>query len=69
MYGIPYQTHEEIKETVSTLLEFEPSHFSSYSFTIEPNTPFFKYVKENNEPGFKCKIINLAVCLGFSPIF
>jgi len=47
MYGIPYQTHEEIKETVNTLLEFEPSHFSSYSFTIEPNTPFFKYVKEN----------------------
>ena len=46
MYGIPYQTHSEITETVNGLLEFDPAHFSAYSFTIEPNTPFQKFVKE-----------------------
>ena len=46
MFGIPYQTVAEIKETVETLIKFNPTHFSSYSFTIEPNTPFHKFVKE-----------------------
>ena len=46
MYGIPYQTHSQITETVNGLLEFDPAHFSAYSFTIEPNTPFQKFVKE-----------------------
>ena len=27
-------------------MEFDPTHFSAYSFTIEPNTPFHKFVKE-----------------------
>ena len=48
MYGIPYQTHSHITETVNGLLEFDPAHFSAYSFTIEPNTPFHKFVKEKN---------------------
>ena len=46
MYGIPYQTHSQIKDTVNGLLEFDPAHFSAYSFTVEPNTPFHKFVRE-----------------------
>ena len=46
MYGIPKQSYLDIKDTVNDLLKFNPTHFSAYSFTIEPNTPFEKYVRE-----------------------
>jgi len=46
MYGIPKQSYLDIKDTVNELLKFNPTHFSAYSFTIEPNTPFEKYVRE-----------------------
>ncbi len=40
IYAVPGITKEIWKETILRALEFEPKHISSYSLSIEPNTPF-----------------------------
>jgi oxygen-independent coproporphyrinogen III oxidase len=41
IYGIPGQTSETWKETLSTAAEFSPGHISSYELTPEEGTPLF----------------------------
>lgn len=42
MYGLPQQTMAEALHDIETALSFEPTHFSWYQLTIEPNTVFYK---------------------------
>ena len=41
MYGIPYQTVESFKETLSKLMELSPEHISAYGLIVEEGTPFY----------------------------
>ena len=41
MYGLPEQTIEDALHDIRTALSFQPSHFSWYQLTIEPNTFFY----------------------------
>ena len=42
MYGLPNQSIEEAIQDIETALSFQPTHFSWYQLTIEPNTLFYK---------------------------
>lgn len=42
MYGLPHQTLDDALEDMNDALQFEPTHFSWYQLTIEPNTAFYK---------------------------
>ena len=42
MYGLPHQTIEEALGDIRDALTFEPTHFSWYQLTIEPNTAFYR---------------------------
>ncbi len=52
MFGLPYQTLEDWKDTIIKLLDLNPNHISMYSLTLEYGTPLEKLVKTNqiNEP-------------------
>lgn len=41
MYGLPQQTVSDALHDIQTALSFEPTHFSWYQLTIEPNTVYF----------------------------
>jgi oxygen-independent coproporphyrinogen-3 oxidase len=41
MYGLPSQTIDDALHDIETALRYEPSHFSWYQLTIEPNTFFY----------------------------
>lgn len=41
MYGLPEQTIEDALSDIKTALACEPTHFSWYQLTIEPNTLFY----------------------------
>lgn len=41
MYGLPNQSIEEALHDIQTALSFQPTHFSWYQLTIEPNTLFY----------------------------
>ena len=47
MYGIPGQTIETWKETLSKTIDLSPSHISSYELTPEEGTPLWKLIKDN----------------------
>lgn len=51
MYGIPTQTLEDLKESVSEIVKLDISHVSLYGLTIEPNSKFGKknYKEANSE--------------------
>ena len=42
MYGIPFQTEESFKQTLETIISYNPEHVSAYALKIEPGTLFFK---------------------------
>lgn len=42
MYGLPNQSIDEALQDLQTALSFNPSHFSWYQLTIEPNTLFYR---------------------------
>ncbi len=42
MYGIPFQTEESFKQTLKTIISYNPEHISAYALKIEPGTLFFK---------------------------
>lgn len=46
MFGLPEQTMEEWKESLSWALEFQPEHISFYGLTVEAGTPFYKWQEE-----------------------
>ncbi len=41
MYGLPNQSLDDALHDIETALTFEPTHFSWYQLTIEPNTLFY----------------------------
>jgi oxygen-independent coproporphyrinogen-3 oxidase len=47
MYGIPEQTIETWKETLSKTVDLSPSHISSYELTPEEGTPLWRLIKDN----------------------
>ncbi|TAL23337.1 MAG: hypothetical protein EPN94_09580, partial [Nitrospirae bacterium] len=52
MYGIPGQTMDSWKATLSRATGFSPAHISSYELTPEKNTPLYEMIKtgETNPP-------------------
>lgn len=42
MYGLPNQTIDQWKETLTTVIGLEPEHISAYSLIIEEGTCFYK---------------------------
>lgn len=42
MYGLPNQTMDEALGDIRDAMQFEPTHFSWYQLTIEPNTLFYR---------------------------
>lgn len=46
MADIPKQTLESYQSTLSSVVELEPEHISSYSLIVEEGTPFFKMQEE-----------------------
>ncbi len=41
MYGLPNQTHQDALQDLQDAIACEPTHFSWYQLTIEPNTLFY----------------------------
>ena len=48
MYGIPGQTMESWKHSLSMALEFSPSHISAYELTPEKETPLYKAIETDS---------------------
>ena len=42
MYGLPHQTLKDALQDIKDALAFQPTHFSWYQLTIEPNTVFYR---------------------------
>tara|TARA_B100000427_G_scaffold301789_1_gene285206 strand:+ start:1928 stop:3052 length:1125 start_codon:yes stop_codon:yes gene_type:complete len=42
MFGLPNSSLKNLEYSLTQALDYNPCHISSYSLTIEPNTPFFK---------------------------
>lgn len=45
IYGIPGQTMESWKQSISTALEFSPAHISAYELTPEEGTPLYMAIR------------------------
>jgi oxygen-independent coproporphyrinogen-3 oxidase len=41
MYGIPHQSIDSFKKTLTSLISLSPEHISAYSLKIEEGTPFY----------------------------
>ena len=46
IYGIPSQTVDKFKESLTRVLKFMPTHISIYNLIVEEGTPFFEMKKE-----------------------
>ena len=46
IYGIPSQTVDRFKESLTRVLKFMPTHISIYNLIVEEGTPFFEMKKE-----------------------
>lgn len=42
MYGIPHQTEQSFRDTLTALTELNPEHISVYGLMIEEGTPFYE---------------------------
>ena len=42
MYGIPHQTKESFRETLSSVVSLSPEHISAYGLIVEEGTPFYE---------------------------
>ena len=47
MFGLPYQTLKDWKDTIIKLIELDPDHISMYSLILEHGTPLEKLVETN----------------------
>ena len=47
MFGLPYQTLKDWKNTITQLLDLNPNHISMYALTLEYGTPLENLVKTN----------------------
>jgi len=45
MVGLPGQKLDDVMETLRALMTFSPTHLSSYSLILEPDTPMAKWVE------------------------
>ncbi len=45
IYGIPGQTMDSWKHSISTVLEFSPAHISAYELTPEEGTPLYEAIR------------------------
>lgn len=43
MYGLPGQGLEQWQDTLEQALALQPTHFSCYALTLEPDTPLFRW--------------------------
>ena len=50
MYGLPNQSMEQWKQTLSSLIELTPEHISLYALTIEEGTPMHRWAAEGKIP-------------------
>ena len=50
MYGLPYQTMSQWKDTLQKVEELEPPHLSLYCLTLEEGTPLEKWVSQGRLP-------------------
>ncbi|AIS52165.1 oxygen-independent coproporphyrinogen-III oxidase HemN [Thermoanaerobacter kivui] len=50
IYALPTQTMEEWKNTLEEAVKLQPSHISTYSLILEPNTLFYKLYTEGKLP-------------------
>lgn len=41
MFGLPNQSFDDVKDTLSKVTYLEPEHISAYSLIVEENTPFY----------------------------
>lgn len=48
IYGIPGQTLDSWKKTVSKAVELSPAHISSYELTLEKDTPLYGLIEKDN---------------------
>lgn len=51
MYGIPQQTRDSFKKTLSAVSALSPEHISAYGLIVEEGTPFYRMRDELNLPG------------------
>lgn len=47
MFGLPNQTLQEWKDTLTDIINISPEHISAYSLIIEEGTPFYKMNEKN----------------------
>ncbi len=50
MYGLPHQTLEQWRDTVSRLGDLSPEHISLYALTLEEGTPMHRWAAEGKIP-------------------
>ena len=50
MYGLPNQSMEQWRQTLSSLIELTPEHISLYALTIEEGTPMHRWAAEGKIP-------------------
>lgn len=50
MFGLPNQTVEQWRDTLTKALELAPDHLSLYSLIVEPNTPLHHWVSSGQVP-------------------
>lgn len=50
IYGVPGQTLDSWKRTLENAAQLEPNHLSCYALTIEPQTPFAKWIDQGRMP-------------------
>lgn len=51
MYGLPDQTLEDWKDTLTNIVSMRPEHISCYALKIEENTPMWGFQNSLNLPG------------------
>lgn len=50
MYGLPYQTKEDILSALHSALAAEVTHISAYELTLEEDTPLYKKTMQKEKP-------------------
>ncbi len=50
MYGLPNQSMDQWRQTLSSLIELKPEHISLYALTIEEGTPMHRWAAEGKIP-------------------
>ena len=50
MYALPTQTFKEWQETLKEVVKLQPTHVSTYSLILEPNTSFYRLYEKGQLP-------------------